>query len=58
MCSVSYVTCVDIISSFFNLMVSIFILRCADPETLDDYYYFADRPTGNNFLDSPYTTKN
>ena len=39
-------------------MVSIFILRCAHPETSDDYYYFADRPTRNNFPDCPYTTKN
>ena len=26
-------------------MVSIFILRCAHPETSDDYHYFADQPT-------------
>ena len=38
-------------------MISVFIFRCADPETYDYYYYFAHRPTRNNFPDCPYNKK-
>ena len=40
-------------TSSFNSKINIFIFRCADPETLD-YYYFADRTTRNNSPDFPY----
>ena len=37
-------------------MVNIFTYRCANPETLD-YYYFADQPTQNNSPGCLYSKK-
>ena len=31
---VSHITCIDLVApSFFNLMIIIFVFRCADPDT-------------------------
>ena len=36
------------ITTIFFTWMNIIIFRCADPETQDYYYYFADQPTQNN----------
>ena len=44
-------------TSVFNSMINVFIFRCTDPETYNNYYYFADWPTPNNYPDYPYNKR-
>ena len=46
----------NLCKSFFNSTINVFIFSCADPETYDCYYYFADRPNRRN--SSAHKTKN
>ena len=41
-------------TSFFTLMINIFIFRCADLDPYDYYYYFADQLTWHNSPDCLY----
>ena len=44
-------------SIFLNSMINIFIFRCVEPDTFNNYYNFADRLTQNNSPDCPFNKK-
>ena len=45
-------------TSFFTSMINIFTFRCANLETYDYYYYFANRMTRHNSPNCPYNNNN